>query len=780
MSSSIDNKANATGSEGAATEFVISGMTCQNCARRAAQALQSVQGVAFAAVDLARSRATVNWLPAATPNPGAAEAAVRRVGFSAKLLPSQATVADTPETSGSNTWRLNVVLGLIGALPLALGEWVFHWHGQPWFRWVGFGLALMVQVLCGARFYRGAWVQLRMLSANMDTLVALGSSTAFGFSAWALVSGLGGHLYFLESTAILTLISLGHWLEARATERAASSLRFLLNLAPVTARRLGPGGSEIEVPVGELAVGDLVVVKPGDHVPTDGVVVEGKAAMDESMLTGESVPVEKSPGAIVYGGTVNPDGRLMMQVTATGQATALARIIAAVARAQNSRARIQRIGDRVSGVFVPVVVVIAIGTGLWWGLNYETASETARSVGQYLWPPAVPGNALAAAFIHAAGVLIVACPCAMGLATPAAIMVATNVAARRGFLVRDGTALEKAGSITTVLFDKTGTLTQGHPVVTSVKDLRRASTGAVSVESLAASLAAPSNHLISRAIGALKAQDTALPDRISVGHAQATLHATPEFGWTDWREVRGCGIEAQRDGRLWRLGSLSWLARVGVPMAPAESEGLAEGAQGLTVVGLSAGNELLGVLRVSDAPRARAESVVASLNQHGKRVCMVTGDRAGVARAIALRIGIKPADVFAEVPPEQKAAIVRELQEQGERVAFVGDGINDAPALEQADLGVAVGRASDIAREAADIVLLRSDLQAVLEAFDLAKITLRTIKQNLFWAFFYNAAAVPLAAIGFLSPIVCAATMGVSDLIVIGNALRLKLRKPAL
>ncbi|MGC8991128.1 MAG: heavy metal translocating P-type ATPase, partial [Verrucomicrobiia bacterium] len=485
------------------SEFSISGMTCQNCARRAAQAIQSVAGVESVTVDLAAGAATVRWLPGASPEHNAVVETVRRTGFSARLRGPGQAGAETRSRSRSDTWRTNIIIGLAAVVPLAIGEWVFHLHGKAWFAWASFLLALVVQVFCGARFYRGAWAQLKARSANMDTLVALGSTAAFGFSVYLLFSGLPGHLYFLESTAILTLISLGHLLEARATEQAASALKSLLRLSPSKARRLAADQSEVEVPIDSLRPGDIVVVRPGDNIPTDGVVLDGRAAVDESMLTGEAAPVEKGPGAFVYGGTLNPDGRLIVRVTATGEHSALAKIIAAVKRAQNSRANIQRIGDRVSSVFVPVVVAIAIAAGLWWWSDYDSAMSVARVLSRYLWPAAVPETALAAAFINAVAVLIVACPCAMGLATPAAIMAATNVAARRGFLVRDGVALEKAGEITTVVFDKTGTLTMGKPIVTAVKHLRPDAPAKEPVEMIAASLAAPSNHLVSRAIACL-------------------------------------------------------------------------------------------------------------------------------------------------------------------------------------------------------------------------------------------------------------------------------------
>ncbi len=363
---------------------------------------------------------------------------------------------------------------------------------EKWFQWLAFGLAFLVQAVCGARFYRGAWQQLKSGASNMDTLVALGSTAAFGYSVWALLSGAEGHLYFMESAAIITLISLGHWLEARATSLAEKSLRALFRLAPQQARRKNPDGTETDVALAELQSGDSAVLRPGNRVPTDGIVIEGQSSVDEAMLTGESLPVEKQPGSRLYAGTLNVNGRMVMRVTATGESTAMAHIIAAVERAQNSRADIQRLADRVSNVFVPVVLAVAVAAGLWWGLAPNEAHRLSAFLGNYLWHSHVPTTPLAAGIICAVAVLIVACPCAMGLATPVAIMAGTNAAAKRGILIRDGIALEKAGRITVLLADKTGTLTVGKPTIVAIEG------GELS---LAASLAAGSNHPFSTGRG---------------------------------------------------------------------------------------------------------------------------------------------------------------------------------------------------------------------------------------------------------------------------------------
>jgi Cu+-exporting ATPase len=740
---------------GVATELLVSGMTCNNCARHVTEAIQGVRGVRSATVALETQRATVRWDLNAPADVPAVLAAVRQAGYEAKAID---TTTHDRAAAPSSGWRLNLWLGVLATTPLIAGEWIFGLGLVRWFQWVAFVLAGAVQLVAGAPFYRGAWRQLRMGRSNMDTLVALGSSTAFGYSVWALFSGHGGHLYFMEAAAIITLISVGHWIEARVSARASDALKSLLNLAPQTARLRHPDGRETEVAVAELKPGHLLTLKPGDRVPTDGMVSEGNSAVDESMLTGEVMPVDKSSGDKLYAGTVNRNGRLVMRVTATGESTALAHIIAAVQRAQSSRAAIQRLGDRVSSVFVPVVVGIAVAAGWWWGAAPESAARVHDWLGKFLWPVHLPLGDVAVPFIIAAAVLIIACPCAMGLATPTAIMAGSNAAARRGILVRDGVALEKAGRVTAVIFDKTGTLTSGELALTGPWTPDNTPDAVRLVQQLAAALAQPSNHPVSKVLARLA--DT-----------------KPEL--LNWRETPGSGVQAElrtRDGNLAtaRLGSLHWLQSCGIPL-PAEG-GLIEQwkAEGAMLVGVASGDALLGIFALKDIPKPHAARVVHQLQRQGLHTFLLTGDHPRTAAAVASQVGIAAENIFAKVRPEQKADFVKQLQLRGERVAFVGDGINDAPALEQADLGIAVARASDIAREAADIILLRSEIEAVPEALGLARATLRTIKQNLFWAFLYNALGVPLAALGFLSPMLCAAAMGASDLIVIGNALRLR------
>jgi len=787
------------------TELRVTGMTCNNCARHVTEAAQKIPGVHSATVSLSEGRASVRWNSDGAKNIPAVLAAIAEEGFEAKELS-----AEQSTSARQSHWQWNLILGLAVTGALMTGEWAFGLAMAPWFQWTAFALAGVVQVFCGAQFYLGAWRQMKVGQSNMDTLVALGSTTAFGYSTWALLSGAGGHVFFMEAAAIISLVSTGHWLEARVSDKAGGALRSLLNLAPQTARRIQPrpegagkapailGGfkagdsgaaqgsasdegtfnlrgasfksgqsrltsaatDEVEIPVSELQVNDRIALRPGDRVPVDGVVLEGESAVDEAMLTGESVPADKQSGSELFAGTVNLNGRLVMRVTATGEATALAHIIAAVQRAQTSRADIQRLGDRISNVFVPVIVVIALAAGLWWGFAPASANHVHDWLAQFFWHAHAPVG-VAAGFIIAAAVLIVACPCAMGLATPAAIMASANSAARRGILIRDGVALEKAGNITAVVFDKTGTLTLGKPNIVASKffpaelppDLK-----SVKIEELVASIATLSSHPLSKA----------------VADPKMARHPVKDFRELSGRGIMGLFPADAETPHLLQLGSLRWLSEEGADCREANFFGDEWMDKGATIIGMTVDCNLVALFALRDMVKPKAAETLLLLRESFK-IFMVSGDSKRSAEAMAREVffGFKNENVYAEVGPEQKAEFIKKLQAAGERVAFVGDGINDAPALTQADLGIAVSRASDVAREAADIILLKSEIEAVPEALGLARATLRTIKQNLFWAFFYNALGVPLAAMGFISPIVCAAAMGFSDIIVIGNALRL-------
>ena len=734
-------------------EFLVEGMTCGNCAQSVRKALSGIPGVASAQVDLASGRAKVVWSDPSRADAGAIVAAVAKAGYRATSV-SPAATGPVPPSSAETAWKRAVLLGGPVTALFIIAEWFLGLGMDRTFHWIGFALALPVQVVVGAGFYRGAWRQLRVGQANMDTLVALGSTAAFAFSVWGVATGQPGHLYFMESASILTLVSVGHWVEARMSAKAGASMRSLLDLAPKMARKLSDG-TETEVPVADLRSGDLIVLKPGDRVPVDAEVVSGTSAVDEAMLTGEPLPVDKAAGAKLFAGTINQTGQLVGRVTATGEATALAHIVAAVQRAQSSRADIQRLADRVSSVFVPVVLLVAVAAAAWWGLSPASARGVHDALATFLWHAHVDGSPLATAVGIACAVLIVACPCAMGLATPAALMAGVDAAARHGILIRDAQALEKSGDITTLVFDKTGTLTEGRPKVVAGEDLRPASDRTVPVAEIVASMARRSQHPLSRGLAALAPGD--LPVEA-------------------WQEVRGSGVSARWWGRGLRVGSVAWFRDEGIDLAPVRSfldHWLAEGA---TVALLVADREVWGAFALRDELKPQAAEVVARLASGGRRIFLLTGDNRRTADAIAREVGIAAEDVFAEVHPEQKAEHIRRLQGEGRCVAFIGDGLNDGPALAQADLGIAVSRATDVAREAADIVLLRADLAAIPAALDLAQATLRVIRQNLFWAFFYNAAAIPLAALGFLSPVVCALAMGLSDVVVIWNALRLRRR----
>ena len=795
--------------------YRVEGMTCQNCVRHTREAAEGVPGVARATVDLGRGRLTLRWAPGASRNGEAVVAAIEKAGFRASRLTSSelGSVAEESAPAGHG-WRTNVWLGGIVTTILMVAEWGFgvgHWRGYGWF---ALALALPVQVIAGARFYRGAWAQLRRGAANMDTLVSLGSTAAFVYSLWVVLRFQGGHVYFMESSAILTLISLGHWMEALASERAAGAIRSLMNLAPSTAKRLEEDGSERAVAVSQLLPGDLVVLHAGDHVPLDAEVLTGASAVDEAMLTGEAKPVEKGIGAMVYAGTLNLDGRLVAKIESTGETTVLARIVAAVERAQNSRAGIQRLADKVSAVFVPVVVFLAVVTAVVWGTTPEWAASLHAWFGRWLWSVHLPETVMAGAVIHATSVLIVACPCAMGLATPAAIMAGANAAALKGILIRDGVALEKAGRINTVVFDKTGTLTVGGLRLHATYDLRPEAERNEPLGLIAAGVARGSRHPVAKALAmegsegdegertvgkrALGGSGYGL-GRVSSatgpglfgsgmgGGAGWTLRRDLAFlprgrklgRWMDWREYRGRGVEARRTGEetvAYRLGSLGWLEEAGVREATAASEAPVPSGMLVTRVGLSAGPRLLGVFELKDEIRPEAKSVVKALHAEGHQIHILSGDGWLAVESVARELGIPTDHVMASVKPEEKAKAIERLQGAGRKVAFVGDGLNDGPALARADLGIAVSRATDVARESADIVLMKPGLERVVEAMELARATLRTIHQNLFWAFFYNAAAVPLAMLGFFTPVLSAQAMGSSDLLVVGNALRLRYR----
>lgn len=744
--------------------FKIGGMTCANCALHVRKAIEGANGVADVQVDLSAQTALVRWRQLALRDDAQVMEAVQAAGYKPSLIKRRDGRFD--KSTKRRDWPASVVFALVVLLFLMVSEWATEWHRQVWFHWLAFAVALPVQVFCGGRFYIGAWRQLKLRRSNMDTLVSLGSTSAFSYSVFALFSGSAQALYFMESVGILAFVGIGHWMEGRMASKAAGAIESLLSLAPDRAKRLHKDGAVKEVAAASLRSGQRIQIAPGEKIAVDGKILQGASACDESTLTGESLPVEKSVRQPVYAGTLNLSGSLTVEVTGAGRDTALARVISAVERAQHSRAEIQKLADRISNVFVPIVVCVALGTWLAWLFLPEQAAALHLWLAKYLWSAAIPASVLAASVVHSAAVLIIACPCAMGLATPIAIMAGTNAAAKQGILIRDGKALERSGTITQILFDKTGTLTQGAPKVAAIKavpDKRRSAPVLPDWKEVLFALAAPSQHPLSQAV------------------AKHLENTATEISWLAWKEIPGKGVEALRScpasgaEEIFRLGSLRWLAKTGADIREVEDFARQQAQTGAAIIALATSKRVVVAVSLRDRIQPAAAAVLQALKKMKVSVSLVSGDQRQTTAAFGRELGI--ASAHAEVSPEGKADLIAALQRQGEKVCFVGDGVNDAPALEKANLGIAVRSASDLAKESADIILLRSDIQAVPQALILARKTLRTIKQNLFWAFFYNAAGIPLAALGFLSPLLCAAAMGCSDLLVVGNALRLRFRR---
>jgi Cu+-exporting ATPase len=764
MTTIPDPQSEAPAAPSAKTDLPVEGMTCASCVRRIEKALGAAPGVKQATVNLATRRATIAY-DAASTNPEALARVIVGAGYQVPQIPdatsrspraiasARAAATEQAESREHRTLRREVLIAALFTVPLLI---VGMSHGAipgldgAFARWLQLGLAIPVVLGPGRRFFRLAWAALKHRSADMNTLVSLGAGAAFLYSTVAVVApGLFPHaehghmpeVYFEAAGAIITFMLGGKLLETRARRRLTDAVRGLLSLQPKTARRVR-GDLEQDVAIDALAAGDLVLVRPGERVPTDGEVVRGSSAIDESMLTGESMPVDKSAGSPVFGGTLNQSGAITFRVTKTGADTALARIVEAVEQAQGSRAPIARLADVVSGVFVPVVLGIAIvAFAVWIGLN-PTADGFATAVERFV------------------AVLVIACPCALGLATPAAVAVGTGRGAELGILVKGGAALEAASRVTTVLLDKTGTLTVGRPELTEVIPL--ADRSAAELLRLVAAAERESEHPVARAI---------------VEGARARgLHLDQASAF---RMEAGHGIEARAGGHLLRVGTTEWLWRAGIDSSPleAEAEGLAK--RGRTPSFVAIDGRLAGLVAVADRPTKEAKEAIQELRQLGIRVAMVTGDRAATARAVAGELGIET--VFAEVKPEEKAKIVLDQRSSGGPVAMVGDGINDAPALALADVGIAVAGGTDIAAAAADVALLRGGIAGLPTALRLARATLKTIRQNLFWAFFYNVIGIPIAAgllypvTGWLlSPVLASLAMSLSSVSVLGSSLRLR------
>jgi len=715
-------------------ELAIEGMTCASCAGRVEKALREIPGVLDASVNLATERATVR-VSGETPV-SALTAAVEHAGYAA----SPATQA-APSKSGKCGWPgwAPVAAAAVLSAPLLLPMigMIFgqHWMLPGWIQWA---LATPVQFLLGARFYGAAWKALKAGAGNMDLLVAIGTSAAYGLSVYQILKGRPADtLYFEASAVVITLVLLGKWLEARAKRQTTEAIRALQALRPEIAR-VRRGGEDREVPLAQVAIGDLVVIRPGERIPVDSKVLEGRSHVDESLITGESMPVAKEPESRLTGGAVNGEGLLVAATIAVGAESTLARVIRMVESAQAKKAPIQKLVDRVSAVFVPVVLVIALATLLGWGL----ASGD--------WE---------AAILHAVAVLVIACPCALGLATPTAIMSGTGVAARHGILIKDAEALEMGHQVDTVIFDKTGTLTAGQPELVALKAFEGDEAASLAI---AAALQSGSEHPLARAVVAAAAQKDLIPAQV-----------------TEFRALPGRGLEGVVSGRRLVLGSTRLMIELGLPETLLQEHSSALEAQGRTISWLAEAAQapqLIALLAFGDPLKPTARFAVDVLRRQGIRTVMLTGDNWGSARLVGQQLGLD--QVRAEVLPAAKAHEVQRVKEQGGRVAMVGDGINDAPALATADVGIAMATGTDVAMHTAGITLMRGDPALVSAAIEISRKTYGKIRQNLFWAFLYNVAGIPLAAFGLLSPMVAGAAMALSSVSVVANALTLARWRP--
>jgi len=745
-------------------------MTCGNCAERASAAARSVPGVEYAEANPQSGSLEIKWSQGASPDPAAVAAAVTNAGY-----PTQPLQSPGPHDPKSpSQWPLSSAVSLTAAFVMMAGEWIGRIHHDPWFQSLSWVLASIAMCTSGRAFALGAWRQARAYHFGMDALVTLGASTAYLYSTVAWLTAFPGHLYFMECTAILGFISLGHWLENRISARAESALRQLLVLSPQTTRRLRPDGSAEEIPATLLKPSDHIIVRPGENIPCDGEVLEGDTEVDESLLTGESRSVTKGPGTKVAAGTLNLRGQIKVRADSVGEETGLAAIIRVVRRAQASRANIQRIADRISQVFVPCVVVIALASFALWTFLPDQARAAHEFLAQWLWLRELEPSPLANGLIQMAAVLIIACPCAMGLATPAALMAATNAAARRGILLRDAPAIEKAGRIDTVVFDKTGTLTLPGLSVTAY--WFRDPSAATRWMPILLELAGSSNHPVSKAVALFaKAQ-----------HSPSGVSRTAPQSLTELREHPGSGVSAQLPP-AWNssnptraealLGSPTWLQSRGINLSAVRAFQSRGSDAGMSYCVFTIAGEVEACFSLRTGLRQEAGDVVSALQKAGIKVLILSGDQRDATLATAEVLGLSPDHAIHGVSPEHKADFIRNLQTQGRKVAFIGDGLNDGPALAQSDLGIAVSGATDVARESADIVILHPDLRMVPVSLNLSKATLRIIHQNFFWALAYNVASIPLAALGFMNPLLCALAMGLSDLLVITNSLRL-LRNP--
>lgn len=723
-------------------DISIGGMSCASCVSRVEKALNKVPGVTLATVNLATESARI-----VVKSKEVSEVRLNRSIRDAGYEPLTPQTVQAAQNVSIWSGFMPVAFGLLLTAPLVLpmlgNVWGQHWMLPSWLQFV---LATPVQFILGARFYKGGWYALKALTGNMDLLVALGTTAGWLLSVWLWLTAdpsHAPHLYFEGSAVVITLVILGKWLETRSKRESTEAIRALHALRPDKAHWISKD-REVDVPVDEILVGDLIVVRPGERIPLDGQLLEGQTQVDESMLTGEPLPVTKAVGAQLTGGSINGEGRVLMRIKAVGHETVLSCIIRLVEDAQAAKAPIQRLVDKVAEIFVPVVILLALITLTVWmvkGADFEVA------------------------LIHAVAVLVIACPCALGLATPVAIMAGTGVAAQHGILIKDAQALEMAHRVQTVAFDKTGTLTEGQPRLTHQVPAPGQDTQAALA--WAAAVQTGSEHPLARAV---------LSAALEKG--QSLMSAK------DVRAVTGKGVQATVDGHHLMLGSLSWLQQEGMDSTLWVDDVRSLQAEGATLSALAerGPNGVQGLLLMAfgDEPKPGAAHALAALRERGLKLVMISGDNQSAAEAMARRLGLRPeeGEVLAEVMPSDKSVQVQKLREGGRVVAMVGDGVNDAPALAGADVGLAMGNGTDVAMHAAGITLMRGEVALVGAALDISARTVAKIRQNLFWAFAYNVAGIPLAAMGYLDPMIAGGAMALSSVSVMGNALLLKRWKP--